>query len=625
MVVFNTENYTPAEKALHEAMSDNAPRKRLEDPIIPMNEIGATVSEQFSNQRFKNLVQGVQADLRRGIGKLQIVMDTPHTSPIGGRAKGYGPEIREKLREVVLANNAMIVGIELPTSLSNLSGLNMQQGTVSEEERRKELDEVRDAIKFTADVAQGGSVDILSWEFPRALMDAKWNHEGKWAGAFKVPGEKEIFEINLVDTRTGAIARAPNKGIPNPYTQKEIEEFEKKNDWRKKTSWDWEDFKKLAEQNKEAGKTKKEGNDPNEISDPYGIVKMTLFNKQITSAEAQIARRKGEINQHEEIIENITDKIEQLKKLKTKEDDPHFKKLKQKKEDYTSYIKSFEEDIEDLRRTVNEQKERQAHLKPLPVFAKENSVKSYAEAGIMAMNETHSNKNIKRPVYVGPEIGWPQFYGSHPQEFIELIHGARDEMVKMLTDPKSPHYDEGLSKKEAEEQAELHLKGTFDTSHMGMWLEKFKPDEPWDKRVKEFDKWYMEQVKNLAKENVVGTIQLVNSMSAAHGHNPPGEGIFPVVQAAKEFKKQGFNGYFISEGHDEERFGEGRIITKAWEAFNSPIETKYGPGASPRTWSDINQGYFAMTYSPRMMFGQYTPPMAEYKPWAGGKNPITFE
>ena len=70
------------------------------------------------------------------------------------------------------------------------------------------------------------------------------------------------------------------------------------------------------------------------------------------------------------------------------------------------------------RKDIEQQKQ---NLKPIDEYAFGQSTESYAEAGIAAMREQQAHRNLKRDLYVGPEIGWPNFFGSHPKEFIKLI------------------------------------------------------------------------------------------------------------------------------------------------------------------------------------------------------------
>jgi len=188
---------------------------------------------------------------------------------------------------------------------------------------------------------------------------------------------------------------------------------------------------------------------------------------------------------------------------------------------------------------------------------------SYAELGIAAMIETKSNPHATRDLYVGPELGWPGQYGGHPEEFIELIQESRKEMAKKLV------VDYNLSESAAKEKAKHHIKGLFDTSHMGMWLRNFKRDkgESDINHTKRFNRWYLEMVDKLIQSDTVGSIQAVDSASGAHGHLPPGQGIFPIVESVERFKKNGFKGFIVSEGHEEEMFGHGRIMLETWNAF----------------------------------------------------------
>jgi len=156
----------------------------------------------------------------------------------------------------------------------------------------------------------------------------------------------------------------------------------------------------------------------------------------------------------------------------------------------------------------------------------------------------------------------------------------------------------------------------FDTSHMGMWLANFKPQpgETEESRLKRFNKWYLSKVQDLAKSGLIGGIQLVDSASAAHGHLPPGQGIFPIKEAAKIFKDNNFTGYLVSEGHEEEAFGEGRILTKTWEALGSPVGGQYFSHPAQQ-WGQVQHSYFGRTYSPNFIIGAYSP-SNEFKLWS---------
>lgn len=675
MVEFRTMYYGPMDRAYHESISetphDSGPQ--LEAPIAPINELGETVPEHDPSGRFKNIIQTTQAAIRGGAGTLQLVLMTPHESAIGGRPKAYGKEVRETLREVALASKVNIAGVELPTSLNNLAGFDHQQGVFSDEKRKQSLDEVRDAIKFAADVGRGGGVDIVSWEFPRGVNEAEWNKpnkEGKMS--FTQEGEQGIGW--LVDDRTGRTMQIRKDEVQHiPYDPKtfkplkpEMKEIEQIQRGEKKLAlgeFKWNDFKRWADHSNEQ---LKKGIDP-ETGKPWGIDPETgqpwgPERKQVQK-ERQEAREDYEerlkegrlITPDEKYIEvQLQGQVNSLTGWKTtymeRAKDALIKmenaegKLRdardeQSRKEAKEYISAMKHEYEDFLHTahgqqqqIDELNERFKHIKPIKDYALKRSARTYAEAGIMAMRTTQEgmqkqNPTVNRDLHVGPEIGWPGYYGSHPDEFIELVKNSRKEMVNLLTRPtikdvkgndmKNPYWDPTVNKEKAEEFASRHVKGLFDTSHMGMWLAHFeaKPGETEPQRIERFKKeFYLPAVKKIIDAKVVGGIQLVDSMSAAHGHLPPGEGIFPVVETAKMFKESGFSGFMVSEGHEEEKFGEGRIRSKLWQHAGANIGSGYFSGP-PLRWGQVQQGYFGKSYSPLFMFGGYSP-SNEFKLWS---------
>lgn len=676
MAEFRTPGpYNPMDREYHERM-ELEPVKgdaNVEEPIFPIGQLGATVPETDQSGRFKTFLQHAQANIRAGAGNLQLVMTVPHTSPIGGRFKAYGKEVREALREIAKANEVKMEGVELPTSsMTNMSGYDMQRNRFSDEVRKDHLDEVRDAIKFVAEAMGGGGVDIVSWEFDRPINDATWNREDPKAkkSLFKQPGEMEIVQV--VDTKTGGIA-ALRKGEAQhlPYfkpVEGEEKEWAKSLEWDGKRwvikeikeivegipvvkEWQWNDFKKAAELINEKAKThnatvKTEAEKWPEIKPETLLIQMQL-EAQRRTAYGYAGHYGSQAKQVQDGVNMLTQQITDLEK------DPagNAAAIEKKKKD----LEKANVDVEHLRslaqgqiQQVKEIEERQKRFTAVSDYAVAKAVASYAEAGVWALEETHNKAPYeKQPIHVGPEIGWPQYYGSHPDEFVNTIRNARKEMVNLLTKPKrmnwegkfvdengqpvadeksaaeNPHFKKGVSVQQAEEEARKHIKGVFDTGHLGMWLRNFRPDLPWDKRVDEFNKWFTGQVEKIAeinkKEQIIGAIQAVDSATGAHAHLPPGQGILPVFEAVKILKQKGnFNGFIVSEGHEEEKFGEGRILLKTWEKFGAHINDRPGyhpAGVAPIRWSAIQQSYFGKTYSPMFMFGSYAP-SNEFKLWS---------
>jgi len=628
-------SYHPLDRG-EEFMSQEEEPK-LEKPIIPISQIGATVPEH--DPVFKNMVQTVQANIRRGVGQMQIMLQTPAESAIGGRPKAYGKEIREAIKEVAKANEVQIKGLEMPTqSVNNLSGFDMQQRVFDEEKRLRNIQEVKDALNFAADVGAGGGVDIVSFEFPRPVNDARWQPRDDKTGQVKTekmrfenPGETTM--AGVVDTRTGQIMmfRTEEKLFLNRRT----DNFEKMPAIDPKTreptepqQWGWKDFQRWAKDknNEEVKKFKQE---LKRAPSPEELYYWAQFQQQIDQHNGQVAYYQHYTEQEEKIIKDLEDDMKAFLQAKEYEEAEKLKKrihLEKQNRDH------FKDSIASARQHVAELEFRRKMLQPIQKFGLNQSVQSYAELGINAMKETRK-PHVKQDLYVGPEIGWPQQYGGHPDEFIELIKNSRKRMVDLLTkpeieDPRHPDlgkqkndlYDPRFSKKKAEDYARKHIKGLFDTGHMGMWWEHWKrdPKKSEEQNFKDFENWYTKKVDKMIDEEVIGSVQVVDSASAAHGHLPAGQGIFGDVikQTVRKLKKSGWTGMMVSEGHEEEKFGEGRILYKTWEHLAGyPGRPSYAPNLPGRSWSQMQHSYMGRTYSPLYMFGSYAP-SNEFKLWS---------
>ena len=592
--------YTPMDQEYHNEVQTNTRRTPgvEEQPILPISLIGQTVPEVDPTGRIRNIVEGVDAAFRGGAGNIQLVMQVPgQLQPIGGGPKAYGQEVREAIREIQAASKGRITGVELPTSINNLSGYT-QQG-FSEDQRKAALDEVKDAIKFIGDIAGGGGVDIVSFEFPRNFYDAKWYKEEK--GLFK---QREEEKHLIVDTETGAIQTFH----PNQTFYLHRDPGNNQEDTKTVHEWSWSDFKKWSE---------KENRKPEELWRDYYF---------------EYAQKQDLESQRSMMLMHKIEAQEGLENAKKILDDPN--SPEEAKRRYANYKEIYEQRLKSAElseRAVEERKRRIEKIKTQYVTIDQagmrRAVDSYADAGISAWQESEKNRFVQKgkgSVYVGPEMGWPQFYGSHPQEWVGTILDARERMVKKLTereldDPATgqrvvnPYY-QGVSKDKAEQLAKNHIKGELDTSHLGMWFQSFKQDLPFDERLKQFKGWYKNQIDYLAEQNkkydLIGGVQVVDSASGAHGHLPPGQGIlgkdiFEYMKTLKE--KGGYKGNFTSEGHEEEKFGQGRILTKAWEGTGSPIASGYFYGRPLPTFTDARLSYAKIAYGTTGIFQSYVP------------------
>jgi len=620
------------DKEYHEALSETPEEGRLEEPIFPISQLGETVPEHDPTGRFKNILQTTQAAIRGGAGTIQIVLQTPPESAIGGRPKAYGEEVRQALKEVAMASNVNIAGVELPTALNNLAGFDYQQLVFSDEKRKQSLDEVRDAIRFVADIGRGGGVDIVSWEFPRSVNEASWQPTDPEKKIFKQEGEQRIGW--LVDRRSGRTVQFRKDEIQHiPYDKKAFMPIKvdpstlERPTEMKLNAFEWEDFERWAQHNQDLNRRSigTREDQPETAEEIYVRVQLEGQIKSLEGWRTTYADRANDMQQlmrQAKEREGLAENAEQKQK--------HQQEYSRVKAQYADYLNSAHGQLQQ----ATELRERRRHLKPIKDYALKRSMRTYAEAGVAAMQEYEVGRErgtITKPLYVGPEIGWPGYYGSHPDEFIELVKGARDQMVTLLTKKKisvphptkgevmddNPYYNSSVSTEQARELANKHVKGLFDTSHMGMWLAHFKPKlgETEDQRIERFNKeFYLPAVRKIFDAGIVGGVQLVDSKSAAHGHLPPGQGIFPIREAAQIMKDKQFSGFIVSEGHEEEKFGEGRIRMKTWQMAGAPVGAGYFSGP-PLQWQQVQHGYFGRTYSPQFMFGGYSP-SNEFKLWS---------
>jgi hypothetical protein len=633
----------------------------LERPIVPINELGVTVPERHPVTG-GNIIQNVESSIRMGASKMQIVLSTNASQPSGGGPKLYGEDVRESLRELARANNVMIEGVELPTNAySNLSGFDHEQRMISESKRQRDLHEVKEAIKFVGDIAGGGGVDIWSQEFMRGISDAPWNKDQRFEA---YEGEERYATEYLVDKRTGQIMQeikhssdiftpvykeAKEKGFgvdrhgnkveiqPGDWLDmdgKWIDPRNKEDLLHRVPEWDAENKKfrakpmpwtDIVESTKKRNERFGLNLDPSEFA-----FQLQLENKWIQARGSSLYYTQA-FEENYQQREALQKALEQYKKIEATvppgeawrimhEDSTvrhvlggefipaEYKKpteiINESIQRIDHHLKHVHEaaaaadaQAEEVQKTMDE-------VASIKKYAKDMSVKSYAEAGIAAMDETRVNKHVERPIHVGPEIGWPTAYGGHPEEFIELIKSARNEMAERLVKER------GFSRSEAEQKSKTHISGCFDTGHLGMWLQHFKKEDPHESeehRRARFNNWYMDMVKRMQKEDVIGSIQAVDSAAAGHAHLPPGQGIFPVIEAVDYLKTHGFTGFIVSEGHEEEHFGQGRILLQTWRAFGSDISGGYFGDTQGSRWANVADSYFGHANPPPYIVGEYRP------------------
>ena len=266
---------------------------------------------------------------------------------------------------------------------------------------------------------------------------------------------------------------------------------------------------------------------------------------------------------------------------------------------------------------AREQDENMRYVESADTYAFNQSCEAYADAGIKAMQESNQlekKKRLKSPLFVAMENLFPESYGAHPDELINLVEGSRQQMTQML---KQKGYSEGQAEKEANE----HIKATLDTGHMNMWRKywKGKPNQTPEQTDKEFNKWFLTKVEDMAKKGIIGNIHLVDNYGYQDDHLAPGQGNTPVKEAVHILKKYGYKGPLTVEpGADYSTDVSGfHSVMKTWQLFGSPVYGS-GMGGAPaqKSWGDVQYSYFGQTQPPYFTFGGYSP-SEDWTLWSG--------
>lgn len=267
--------------------------------------------------------------------------------------------------------------------------------------------------------------------------------------------------------------------------------------------------------------------------------------------------------------------------------------------------------------------------------------RGYAEAGIYALEKTKDQKN---PVVVTMENIFPDRFGGHPEELMQLIDGARKKMTDLMTNKyievetwdsekkmyvkvkKENEYYKGISREQAERLAEQHIKATIDTGHANLWRKYYIRDPKLspEQNEQKFKNWLLGYVEKFAKHKMLGNIHLTDNLGYEDEHLSPGQGNTPIKEMLQLFKKYGYKGPITVEPGAAATTDEGDFygLMQTWRYLGSTVygEGIGGPirmGASHnRMWTDVQSSYFGQTYPPYFVFGAYAP-SNDWTLWTG--------
>ncbi len=266
---------------------------------------------------------------------------------------------------------------------------------------------------------------------------------------------------------------------------------------------------------------------------------------------------------------------------------------------------------------AEEAEETMRYVQSAETYAKERAYDSYAQAGIFAMEQSRkleAYKKMEKPLSISMENLFPESYGSHPDEIIDLVLHSREKMAELLK-------TRGASESEARKEAKEHINATIDSGHMNMWRKYWQGDEKKsiEENDKDFNQWMVRKFEEMAKKEIIGHIHLTDNYGYQDDHLAPGEGNTPIREVVKTLKEHGYQGKLIVEpGADWSVDASGfHSVMKAWRLFGSPVYGAVG-GVAPgiRNWGDVQYGWFGQNQPPYFVFQPYSP-SEDWTLWSG--------
>lgn len=548
------------------------------------------------------------------VGKGTKQQPTPET---------YTKDEREEMRQLARINEVEI-SVHATPNVVGLSGMGGEEGAFNPQYAQTVLHEIKKAVEFAADVSNGGPVVMHTGEFRRPIYQAEEKFEfGKSASGFdalsdiakinkelgREESEKARSPIYFVDKRTGQMSGF-KRDMEIPIVKEENGKIIRDEKGEPKV-----DMKTIGDLEKESK--------INIEKDP-GKFLGYIQQKQLEAADFEQARRKHEameIEKQATTLRNIKEKLlkgaedkEYVSRMiaaqrgidKSPEEFESFMKnpenyLQQEIDQRDNLRKAYEEAEKAAAREKMELRQRYENLSDVETYAIDKTATNMATAALYAL-ELEKKKGLDKPLFIAPENWTPEQYGSHPQELKKIIQESRKQMANILV-------IRGYDKDDAKKVAEEHIRATLDVGHLNFWRKYYKGTD------EEFKGWYKDQVKDLAKSNILGNVHLHDNFGYNDEHLNFGGGNTPVEELMQSLKEGGYKGQYIGEpgGQQEGRYHEAWTSVMGMSA--SPI---YRTDITSRSWTDIENSYFGNTSSPTYLVGENMVPNKEdFTLWSG--------
>lgn len=255
---------------------------------------------------------------------------------------------------------------------------------------------------------------------------------------------------------------------------------------------------------------------------------------------------------------------------------------------------------------------RRDHIETVEQYGLKKSGEALADLGIYAMKKSQAMKDAARArhanpdkydnLYIAPENVFPEQYGSHPDELMNIVQAGRDQMVEKLV--KEKH----MSEDKAKELAKEHIKSTIDIGHLNMWKTHMargekETEEQFHKR---FEDWAVKKVEEMHNKGMLGHFHLTDNLGFNDEHITPGQGNAPIrafIRKLEELGKGKYNDFIAEIGS----FNAGTILPDTW-SYLGVRNFKGGGGRwGPSRFTDIHTRHFGGYAPPNYIVGAYVP------------------
>jgi sugar phosphate isomerase/epimerase len=596
-------------------------------------------------------LQQVKARIFQGASKIELGFFGRDKGSLqqGNTTPGmYGKEERIDIRELAKVNKLKVT-THATTASQSLAGFS-QRG-FDEHQREKNLHEIERAVDFAADVSSGGAIVVHAQEFERPILDA-WGQEKFEA----YPEEKEKAIRYLVDDRTGQVQPIRKneiffepvfkedkngnwvdiQGNPIPKDTDDVnllfervplfdEEAIKKgipSYATRKVTWD-----EIVERSEER---KKSGQD---ISPEKLFYQIQLHNNILQSKGMSLFYGTQTLS-YEKEREKLIEAYEFYKGLdESLPENEKWKMLQQVQgrilflppevvnpKDYLQeQIQQHEMQLRQMKQSSStydvqaaQQAETLKQMKPIKEYALEKTADTIARAALYARDkEKHLRQDVRegdaleKPLFVAIENFFPEVYGGHPDEVVEIVEKSREALVDEMV--RKPDKYGHVTREEAKGIANEKIKATWDTGHAFIWKKYFEGSDD------EFKTWYLEKAKKWIDKGIMGHAHVSDNFGYEDEHVIPGQGIAPIkefISLIKERVDKGEVDVIVEPAHQDYR-----ALLGGWRLFGSSI---YGSAFGKKdNWADVERSYFGRTAPPYFLYGETAPDPESWTLWSG--------